>query len=104
MDYIYVFIIGVVTSELAPLAIGLILVVISILLFIPSLILFIVGINKDKKSKEAKVISSEYKFDSFTGSETNPENKGKKMKKDKKIKKKKEKTQSVQEFTFDNFE
>ena len=91
-------------SNLGNFIIGFFLLFLALILFIPGLIFFIVGIKKDeKKIGEIEASESEAGFQSFAKSETDNLNKrGKKPKKEK-IKKKKKK-QSEQEFTFEGFD
>ena len=78
--------------------------VLALILFIPGLIFFIVGIKKDKKKiGESEASESKAGFQSFTEIESVNSNKMEKKPNKEKIKKNKKK-QSEQEFTFEGFD
>lgn len=78
--------------------------VLALILFIPGLIFFIVGIKKDKKKiGESEASTSDYSFQSFSESKNyNLNKKEKKLRKEKD--KKNMKKRSDQEFTIGDFE
>ena len=91
-------------GDLGNIIIGFFLLVLALILFIPGLIFFIVGIKKDKKKiGESEASESDASFQSFAESETDNLNKMEKKPKKEKIKKNKKKP-SEQDFTFEGFD
>lgn len=87
-------------GDLGLALIGIFLLVLALILFIPGLIFLIVGIKKDKKKiGESEASKTDYSFQSFAESETNSS-----IKKEKKLRVKNKKKQSEQEFTIEDFD
>ena len=103
-DLVGIIVIALNPGDLGNVIIGFFLLVLALILFIPGLIFFIVGIKKDKKKVgESEASKTDYSFQSFAESETdNLIKKEKKIRKEKKEKNKK--NQSEQEFTIEDFD